>query len=291
MTEVIRAPKRIRRNVRSRQCRNLQVGFVPTMGAFHEGHRRLIRESVTDNDVTVVSLFVNPTQFDSDQEAESYPQDRERDLAIAREESVDVLFVPESDSIYPPGDCTRVEVDLPLTDRYEGAFRQRFFEGMVRVVTKLLNLVPAQRLYMGEKDLQQLVVVRQLIQDLHFPHRLVPVPVARDRKGVAYSSRNRRFAERDWQVAGRVCELLQELREVLQQQGDTDQLSSYRAEVQHTGMELDYLDLVSYPEFEPTDARDEKAVLILAGRIGDVRLKDNLPVHHASVREIESAIV
>ncbi len=287
MTTVKKRVPELREQIRAHRRRQRRIGFVPTMGAYHEGHRKLMRHCVRENDVTVVSLFVNPTQFDTDGDAQQYPRPFERDREVLEEESVDLLFAPGEEEMYPDGDVTGIRVNSPLVRVYEGEQRPRFFEGVTRVVAKLLNVVPADRVYFGEKDLQQLLVVRRMVRDLHFPHTVRPVPVARDENGVAYSSRNRRFTDRDRERAGEVYRIMSETRET---PGDREELLERTgAKLRGAGLDTEYVDLVSYPEYTPTSPDDPTAVLILAGQVGEVRLKDNLPLHYGSIREMHRA--
>jgi pantoate--beta-alanine ligase len=287
MTTVVEAPDRIRERVYDARSRGEKVGFVPTMGAYHRGHRALMAESVADNDVTVVSLFVNPRQFESNRQAREYPGDFEEDLRVLEAESVDLVFHPEPQEMYPDRDATDVLVQNDVTDRYEGAIKPRFFPGVARVVSKLLNLVPAHRVYFGEKDLQQLLMVRRMIRDLHFPHEMRTVPVVRDEHGVAYSSRNRRLGDEDWET---VRQFRAVMREVKEQVPDRDDLDNYRQRLEDDGIELDYLDAVHYPTFETTEPENDQAVLIAAGTVGDVRIKDNLPLHAETLGELEEEV-
>lgn len=286
VTEVVKNVPRVREYVRSQHRRRRRVGFVPTMGAYHEGHRRLLNHCVRENDRSVVSLFVNPTQFDSDDDAQRYPRSFEQDRDLVEDESVDLLFAPDETEVYPEGDVTHIRLNHRLVEVYEGAQRPRFFEGMTRVVAKLLNIVNADRVYFGEKDLQQLLVVRRMVRDLHFPHSIRPVPVVRDENGVAYSSRNRRFTEEDWERAGSVHRIMSDARDETQR-GREELLQRTETRLREVGLDTEYVDLVSYPEFTPTSPGDATAVLILAGQLGQVRLKDNLPLHHGSIRELE----
>lgn len=278
---------KIRESIRSKRSSGETVGFVPTMGSLHEGHRKVIRESVRNNDCSVVSIFVNPTQFDTDEDAEVYPRSQQDDREVLIEENVDIAFIPDYDEIYPDGDSTQVDVDLPMTDRYEGRIRPRFFRGVAQIVSKLFNIIPANNAYFGEKDLQQYIMLNRMVEDLHFPQTIYSVPVARNEEGVAYSSRNRKFIEEDWHTAREVYEYMNEMKEKRESLSRADLRNLYWNKLEQAGINLQYLDVVSYPEFEETNFSDPSAVLILAGHIGDVRLKDNLPLNVDSICEME----
>src|SRR5690606_25483772 len=165
------------------------VGFVPTMGALHEGHLALVRAARAENDNVILSIFVNPTQFASDAEAARYPRSMERDLELAEAEGVAVVFAPTAKELYPAGFSTFVDVGS-VAEPLEGAARPGHFRGVATVVTKLFNIVQPDRAYFGEKDIQQLVVVWRMVKDLNLDVRIVGVPTVRDENGIALSSRN-----------------------------------------------------------------------------------------------------
>lgn len=165
------------------------IGLVPTMGAFHEGHLTLMRRARAENDVVLATLFVNPTQFNDVGDFERYPRDPVRDSQMAEREGVDFLFTPPPEEMYPP-DFDTVVVVRALSDRLEGAARPGHFQGVSTVVTKLLNLAGADRAYFGEKDWQQLQVIKRLAADLNIPTEIIGVPTVREPDGLALSSRN-----------------------------------------------------------------------------------------------------
>src|SRR5215471_9415603 len=171
------------------RARGERVGFVPTMGYFHDGHRSLMRAARLGNDAVVVSLFVNPTQFGPSEDLTRYPRDPDGDAAVAAEEGVDVLFVPDVAEVYPAGARTTVHVD-GLTDRLCGASRPGHFDGVTTVVAKLFSMVGPCRAYFGRKDAQQLAVIRRMTADLDLPVDVVGCPLVREADGLAMSSRN-----------------------------------------------------------------------------------------------------
>jgi pantoate--beta-alanine ligase len=166
-----------------------ELGLVPTMGAFHDGHLALFRAARTENELVVASLFVNPAQFGKGEDLERYPRDEERDAALAEEAGVDVLYVPSADEIYPPGFETWVEVER-LGSLLEGEHRPGHFRGVATVCLKLFNLVRPARAYFGQKDAQQVAVVKRMVRDLAVPVEIRVVPTVRDADGLALSSRN-----------------------------------------------------------------------------------------------------
>jgi pantoate--beta-alanine ligase len=285
--EIYEEATKMREAVNSARCAGFEVGFVPTMGSLHEGHFKLIRRAAEENDRVAISCYVNARQFDTRQSAAAYPRELEKDLELARKEKVDFVFTPSDDEMYPSGDCTSVVVDSPVTRCYEGTIRPNFFQGVTRVVSKLLNIVPAGRVYFGEKDLQQFIVIKQMVRDLKLPHEVIPVPVQRDQRGVAFSSRNKKFSQEDWAVARRVHKIMSDAKQYADDIGRQELFDRYVPRLEEAGLDLQYLDIVRYPNYDPAWPADSTAVLILAGYIGETRLKDNLPLHLDSVGELE----
>lgn len=286
--DVLDDPEFLRDQIINHRAQDQVVGFVPTMGALHDGHRKVIRTAREQCDILVVSIFVNPTQFDTDRDAEVYPRQTDEDHNFLANENVDYCFEPNYETMYPEGDVTSVSVDLPLTDRYEGEIRPRFFEGVARIVSKLFNIIPARRAFFGEKDLQQYIMLKRMVRDLHFPQELVSVPVARDDRGIAYSSRNRKFNDADWQTASRVADIMEEIQTSAGTPSREKLIDNYEVELETAGLNVQYLDVVKLPEYKPSHPSNKTAVLIVAGYAGEVRLKDNLPLHYESVRAMES---
>ena len=165
------------------------IGFVPTMGYLHEGHLSLVRCAKKENDIVVVSIFVNPTQFGPNEDYEKYPRDLERDLKILEKEKVNYVFSPSVEEMYPPNYSTFVEETL-LSQKYEGEFRPGHFRGVCTVVLKLFNIVQPDRAYFGEKDYQQLKIIQKMVKDLNLPIEIKPCPIVREKDGLAMSSRN-----------------------------------------------------------------------------------------------------
>ena len=255
----------------------LTIGLVPTMGALHEGHLSLIRAAREQCDCVVVSLFVNPAQFNESSDLERYPRREQDDAALAAEAGADVLFAPSADEVYPPGFATTVEV-FGLTDRLEAAARgSGHFRGVTTVVTKLLCIVMPDIAYFGQKDAQQLVVIRRLVADLNLPVRIEARPTVREPDGLAASSRNALLApdERARAVAlhaslKAACELAV--------RGERDAavlLRAARETMRTSGVHPEYLALVDADTLEPIETLSGEALLAVAARIGDVRLIDN----------------
>ena len=260
------------------------VGFVPTMGALHEGHLSLVRSARAENKSVVVSIFVNPTQFSPSEDFDTYPRDLERDLRLLEEESVDLVFAPASVELYPAGYSTWVEVES-LTERLEGAARPTHFRGVATIVTKLFNIVAPQRAYFGQKDAQQALVIRRLIRDLNLPIELRVCPTVRESDGLALSSRNS-YLSADERRAATVLKRGLDLAERLFSGGERD-ADRIRRRVRdlissEPLAEIDYVSVADLETLDELESLDRPALVSLAVRFGRTRLIDNtiLPPGH-----------
>jgi pantoate--beta-alanine ligase len=266
------------------------IGLVPTMGAFHEGHLSLMRKARRDCDVVVVSLFVNPAQFNDPADLERYPRDPERDEALAAELGVDHLFAPAVEEVYPPGFATTVSV-ARITETLEGAHRGRaHFDGVTTVVTKLFNMVGPDVAYFGQKDAQQALVIRGLVRDLDIPVRIEVCPTVREADGLALSSRNAQLSPAD---RGRAAALHRALAAVQAavSAGERDAATlrgRAHAELEAAAIEPDYFELVSTDTLAPVSRIDGAVLAVLAAHVGGTRLIDNQLIqpslnHHREV--------
>jgi pantoate--beta-alanine ligase len=255
------------------------VGFVPTMGAFHEGHRSLMRRAKDERDVTVVSIFVNPLQFGDARDLETYPRDEGSDLEAAERAGVDVVFAPSVDEMYPRGE-PEVTVDPgPLGERFEGASRPGHFRGVATVVAKLFATVGACSAYFGEKDAQQLAVIRRMVRDLSMPVEVGCCPVVREPDGLALSSRNRLLSPEQREAATCLFLALSEAAE-LARGGERDAGRLVAAMAREIGAtphaRIDYVAVVDEDTFEELPAIAGRARALVAARFGSVRLIDTL---------------
>jgi pantoate--beta-alanine ligase len=255
------------------------VGLVPTMGGFHAGHASLMRRAREECDMVVVSVFVNPTQFEDPADLAAYPRDEERDLGQAETLGMDMAFVPSVDEMYPVGD-PGVTVDPgPLGDRLEGASRPKHFRGVATVVAKLFHAVGRARAYFGEKDAQQLAVVRSMVRDLSFPIDVVACPTVREPDGLAMSSRNRRLTPEQREAAGCLFLALSEAAQ-LAKGGEREATRLVAVMAREIGAtreaRLDYAAVVDDATFEDVRTIERPARALVAGRFGDLRLIDNL---------------
>jgi pantoate--beta-alanine ligase len=255
------------------------VGLVPTMGALHEGHLSLVRQARADNDHLVASVFVNPTQFGPREDLEAYPRDLDRDLHLLKAEGVDIVFAPTAEEMYPPGFDEWVEVHGPLTSRLEGASRPHFFRGVTTIVARLFRIVEPQRAYFGEKDAQQLRVVRQMVREQGLPVEIVAVPTVREPDGLAMSSRNAYLSPEERQTALVVPRALDLARMMVERWGvrDADTLRESVEEYirQKPQARIDYVSVADHETLEELDVIDRPALVLLAVRVGSTRLIDN----------------
>ena len=260
------------------------IALVPTMGALHEGHLSLIRRARAGSDVVVVSLFVNPAQFDERADLERYPRTEERDAELAERAGADVLFAPSVEEVYPRGFATAVEV-LGLTDRLEGAVRGcEHFRGVTTIVTKLLCMAMPDSAYFGQKDAQQAVVIRRLVADLNLPVAIEICPTVREPDGLAMSSRNVRLSAEE---RSRALALPDALHAAAERAGEGERsaqalLEAARAAMFARRVEPEYLALVQPDTLEPCESLSDRALLLMAARIGDTRLIDNAFLHAPS---------
>ena len=255
------------------------IGLVPTMGFFHEGHLSLMRRAREDNDVLVVSLFVNPAQFAPGEDFGAYPRDEERDAELAQAEGVDVLFSPPVDEVYPDGFDTTVAVGS-LTETLEGDEAQRgaeHFQGVTTVVTKLFNMVGPAVAYFGQKDAQQALVIRKLVRDLDIPVRIEVCPTIRDPDGLALSSRNAYLSPEERERALALSRALRAAESaVASGTREADAVvAAAREELERAGLEPDYLQLRSASDLSPVERVNGSTLLAVAARVGRARLIDN----------------
>lgn len=277
--EVTAKRDELRRACQEARAQGQTVGFVPTMGFLHDGHASLLRRAREKCGAVVLSIFVNPLQFSPAEDLASYPRDPDRDLAVAEREGVDLVFQPDVDEMYPSGP-PEVSVDPgPLGERLEGASRPGHFRGVCTVVAKLLSLVGPCQAFFGEKDAQQVAVIRRMLADLELPAEVVGCPTVREADGLALSSRNAYLSPDERAAARCLYEAL--ARAAWLVEGGERDANVLRAEMaKRIGAEplasLDYVALVDDSSFEEVDAVAGATRALVAARVGDTRLIDNL---------------
>ncbi|MFA5161655.1 MAG: pantoate--beta-alanine ligase [Elusimicrobiales bacterium] len=253
MTTLIKSPAAWRK-LREGALKNKTAGFVPTMGALHEGHVSLVRRSKRENDITLVSIFVNPTQFNDKKDLAKYPRALGRDMALLEKAGADYLLAPSYNALYP--DDYRYKVsENKLSGTLCGAFRPGHFYGVLTVVLKLLNIAGAQRAYFGEKDYQQYLLVKGMAEAFFLKTKIVPCPTVREQSGLAMSSRNRRLEERHLALAPELCRALR----------GAGNAAAAKKTLQKLGFAVDYVE-------------DRFGRRFAAAKLGDVRLIDNVKI-------------
>jgi len=261
-----------------RQQMACPIGFVPTMGYLHRGHLELVRRARAENQTVVVSIFVNPTQFGPKEDFASYPRDPERDLALLETEGTDVVVMPGAEEMYPEGFGSWVEVER-VTERLEGAYRTGHFRGVATVVAKLFNIVQPTRAYFGQKDAQQLIVIKKMVSDLNLDLEVVAVPTVRESDGLAMSSRNVRLDANERQAALVLWKALS-LAQELWQEGER---SAERLRREMTLLidaeplaSIDYVSVADSDTLEELSRIEGSALVSMAVKIGKTRLIDNV---------------
>lgn len=273
--KILRTIPEVRAAVRAARDAGGSVGLVPTMGAFHEGHLSLMRAAREHDDLVVVSLFVNPTQFGADEDLSTYPRDEARDAALAEAAGIDILFAPDPAEIYPDGFATTIHVG-GITEVLDGAVRgPHHFDGVATVVTKLFSIVQPDVAYFGQKDAQQVLVVRRLVRDLNLDVRIEACPIVREPDGLAMSSRNV-YLDADARVQASAVNRALDAAEAAHRAGESDGiLTAAQAVLAEASIEPEYVELRDAETLQPVSRPDRDALLLVAARVGSARLIDN----------------
>jgi pantoate--beta-alanine ligase len=270
----------LRKTIKSYKNNNETVGFVPTMGNLHAGHLDLVSKAASVSSHTVVSIFVNPTQFERLDDLDAYPRTMESDLAQLEQLGVDLVFFPEPIEMYPHGGLV-TEVDVPkISSMHEGRSRPGHFRGVATVVCKLFNIVMPDVAIFGQKDFQQLSLIRQMVADLNMPIEIIGAPTIREPDGLAMSSRNTRLSLEERLIAPNLYRILKELENKVTH-GDCDYLESQNAALEalsKLGFKPDYILVCDAQTLQVAKQGDNELVILAAAYLGEVRLIDNLQV-------------
>lgn len=264
--------------VRDVQRRGGRVGLIPTMGALHEGHVSLIEAARRRCGSAAVTIFVNPTQFGPDEDFEKYPSDIEADLAVCEASGADIVFTPSVETLYPRGFETTIHVS-GLTEGLCGAHRPGHFDGVTTIVAKLLNILPTDAAFFGEKDYQQLLVIRRMVRDLNLPVEIAACPIVREKDGLACSSRNRYLSSSQRTQAAVLSRALFSARDRIAagHKRVKELVTRIRAEILEAGpAKIDYVEIVDAETLDSLTEVDRPARIVLAARIGPCRLIDNV---------------
>lgn len=275
--QIIKTIEELRPIIKGWKREGLTVGLVPTMGYLHDGHKSLIVKAVAENDRVVVSDFVNPTQFGANEDLSSYPRDIERDAALCEAAGADIIFHPEPEEMYFPDKCTFVDMDK-LTKGLCGKTRPVHFSGVCTVVSKLFNIVTPDRAYFGQKDAQQLAVIKRMVRDLNFDITIVGCPIVREADGLALSSRNTYLNKEERQAALILNKSLTLGKEMIEA-GEKNAAKVREAIIKNMETEplakVDYVEIVDAENLEPVATIDTPVLVATAVYIGKTRLIDN----------------
>lgn len=255
-----------------------KIGFVPTMGALHEGHLSLVRKAKKENDFVVVSIFVNPKQFGPNEDYNKYPRVHEQDIKLCENEDVDFLFIPDEDSFYNLDHLTYVEVEN-LSNIHCGKSRPGHFKGVTTVVLKLFNLVQPDNAYFGKKDFQQLIIIKKMVEDLSIPLNIIGCPIVRDFDGLALSSRNKYLSNEERKKALKIYESLEKAKKAIID-GERRSEDIYKLIFQNlqeiSDLRIDYISIVDDKMLNPVIYIDRNTIILIACYVGKTRLIDNL---------------
>lgn len=276
---VITKINELRTNLKEVRKQNKTIGFVPTMGFLHEGHLSLIRRAREENNIVVISVFVNPTQFGPGEDFERYPRDMERDIELAYKEGANIIFNPAVEEIYPHQNTTWVEVEGDLTSLLCGTSRPAHFKGVTTVVNMLFNIVIPHKAYFGQKDAQQAAVITKMVKDLHMDINIRICPIVREEDGLALSSRNIYLKKEEREQATILYKALQ-LTQSNFENGETDVdtlISIIKNCISSMSLaKIEYAHIYSFPSLNPIAKIDKKAIVALAVKFGNTRLIDNI---------------
>lgn len=259
--------------------KGLSIGLVPTMGYLHQGHLALVRTARKENDLVVVSIFVNPIQFGVGEDFEEYPRDLSRDAALLESEGVDACFAPTIKSMYPEGYNSFVQVEGEITQKLCGKSRPGHFRGVTTVVSKLFNICMPDRAYFGQKDAQQVTIVEKMVKELNFPLSIIRVPIVREEDGLAMSSRNVYLDNKQRQEALVLSRSLQEARDMIEKgQKNVAVVKQFIIDYINTSpqAQIDYVEIVNGCDLTELDKIEGKVLIALAVKFGSTRLLDNL---------------
>ena len=276
--EIYRSIDEMKKRSNELRAEAKSIGLVPTMGFFHDGHLKLMKEAMDKDNFVVVSIFVNPLQFGPNEDFDEYPRNEERDLKLAEKMGVHAVFIPTTQEMYPVEPSIAMKV-TKRTNVLCGSKRPGHFDGVVTVLTKLFNIIQPTRAYFGKKDAQQLAVVDSLVNDFNFPLQLIGVPTAREHNGLAKSSRNVFLSDTEKKEAVWIFKALHAGKQLaLSGENNTDTIINEvtKMVVSHTSGVVEYVELLSYPELQKIRWMDETVILAMAVQFKRARLIDNL---------------
>lgn len=277
---VVHQISELKKTIKEKKEKGHSIGFVPTMGFLHEGHLFLLKTARKENDLVVISIFVNPLQFGEGEDLEEYPRDLKKDMELAYEVGCDLIFAPPVQEMYPPGYATFVDVET-LTENLCGATRPGHFQGVTTVVTKLFNLVQPDRAYFGQKDAQQALILKKMVKDLNMNLDLIVLPTVREEDGLAMSSRNSYLSSQKRREAAILYRSLQQVQEMIAE-GERDAATIKKTITMtienNASAEIDYIEITDTINIKPLAILEGECLIALAIKFGETRLIDNLLV-------------
>jgi pantoate--beta-alanine ligase len=279
--KLIKSPQKAYNYIASLRQKGKRIGFVPTMGHLHEGHLSLIRKARKENDVVVISIFVNPTQFGPREDYKRYPRNLRRDIALAKKEGLDIVFYPDVKEMYAPDHSTYVDVEK-LSENLCGRLRRGHFRGVATIVTKLFNIIPSDNAYFGQKDAQQAFLIKRIARDLNIPVNIKILPIVREKDGLAMSSRNTYLNERERQEATILFKSLLLAKELVKK-GERNKekiIEEMRALIaSKSSPRIEYISMVDTDNLKDVQILQGKVLIALAAYFGKTRLIDNIIVN------------
>ena len=271
-------PKLLREKIKQLKQQGESIAFVPTMGNLHDGHLELVRQAKQKASTVVVSIFVNPMQFNNAQDLQNYPKTLSEDKIALEKQGVDIVFTPTVQTIYPHGLKKQTYVEVPgLSDCLEGELRPGHFRGMSTIVAKLFNLVQPDCACFGEKDFQQLAIVKQMVADLAMPIEIIPVATVREKNGLAMSSRNNKLNPREKEIAPILAQVMNQLAHAVQKKQAEHSILINDAirEIEKAGFDIDAIHIVDSKSLQAINENTQQAVILMAAFLGRTRLIDN----------------
>jgi len=275
---IIEDPKQLRKKIKQLKQQGKEVAFVPTMGNLHQGHLELVRQGQKKAPVVVVSIFVNPMQFNNASDLHNYPKTLQADQQMLEAQGVDIAFTPTAEVIYPRGLDKQTYVEVPgLSNCLEGALRPGHFRGMSTIVNKLFNLVQPDYACFGEKDFQQLAIVKQMVVDLAMPIEIIPVATVREPSGLAMSSRNNKLTSAEKEIAPLLASVMKQLAvDFKSKKAEPSQLIKDASKtLNNAGFKTDEIHIIDSETFQDVTKESEEAVILMAAFLGAARLIDN----------------
>jgi pantoate--beta-alanine ligase len=268
----------LQKEINKLKAENKTIGFVPTMGALHQGHLSLVEQSKKQSDITVVSIFVNPTQFNNKSDLEKYPRTIEQDLEMLKSKNVDIVFMPDEKEMYPEKDTRKFNFGNLETDM-EGKFRDGHFNGVAQIVSKLFDFVKPNKAFFGLKDFQQVAIIKAMVRQLEMPIEIVPCPIIREQNGLAMSSRNQRLSNEQKQDATILYKTLKNITENYKDFTPTDlQNFSIKEIEKNSNLKVEYLEIIDDNSLKTINNWNESKNIscCVAAYCGDIRLIDNM---------------